>query len=102
MNKYKIKAVKSLSGAFYFQVIEKGNTTAFSNFAAAKESVWRRLKRERKETSAFSMLVALSINLLSMQELSLYKKLAITSCKGISPRQYGYLKGIYERQDREW
>jgi hypothetical protein len=48
------------------------------------------------------MILALAANLLEADELALYTKLRKNKCAGITVKQYGYVKGIYERQKRAW
>lgn len=63
------------------------------------------LKVQRKyirECSAYSKLVRISVNLLSISELKFIEKLNKTKCLGITNDQYRYISGIYERQEREF
>lgn len=85
-----------------WQVKFNGTVNNFNNFPAAVEYGRKLFKRYYKEMSAFAMTQTLAINLLSVIDLEFIKKLKKSSCKGITPKQYGYLKGIYERQKAEW
>jgi hypothetical protein len=69
--------------------------------AAAIEATKRWLKFYR-ESAAKSKLDCISQNLLSVRDLDFVKKLHRSNCKGITKAQYGYLSGIYERQEKEW
>ena len=102
MSKYKIKTQKAINGDYFFAVYRDGNTTAFPTFEGALNSVARRILRDRKEASAFGMVCNTSINLLSIHERQLIEKLQKTKCLGITQRQYGFLKGIYDRQQKAW
>ena len=96
------QAVNMFGGRFWKVSDGRGHYGVFTTFEAAKEHVDKKLKRSRKEASAYSMLQRISINLLSHKDAELVNKLLKTKCSGITPRQYGYLKGIHERQEREW
>lgn len=74
----------------------------FLSFEAAATEAKKRWKRYYKESAAFAMLGNISRNLLSIDELALVQSLHRTKCRGITKAQYGYLKGIHERQEREW
>lgn len=74
----------------------------FDNFEAACKHVEKAIKRARKEASAFSMVSTIAVNLLSVQDRGLVDKLVKGKCRGITKAQYGYLRGIHERQEREW
>lgn len=101
--KIEIKSVKTLiPGSFYWRVTIDNKTTNYADAAGAYTYAKKYLKRYYKESAAFSMLARISTNLLSEPELAIVKKLRRTRCKGLSPKQYGYLTGIYERQMREW
>jgi hypothetical protein len=106
MTKYSIKSSTSLTGELFWVVKvttdNKISVTSFATFDGASESVRKRILRERKESSAFSMVKNISINLLSHKDAELVNKLKSSFCLGITPRQYGYLKGIYERQERSF
>lgn len=86
----------------FWGVEEKNTTTFFSSHKSAWEYVRKKLLRARKEASAFSMVSTIAVNLLSVQDRGLIDKLIKSKCKGITKAQYGYLKGIHERQEREW
>jgi hypothetical protein len=79
-----------------------GDLKSFLTFEAALKDMNKRLKRVYKEASAYSIARTISSNLLSIDEGTLVRKLNKSKCKGITPKQYGYLKGIHERQQREW
>ena len=101
--KIKIHAVPTRTpGQFYWSVKIDGNITHWPQPVGAYEYVKKYLKRYYKECAAYSMVTSLAVNLLSEDEFSLIKSLKKSKCKGISIRQYGYLKGIHERQIREW
>lgn len=101
--KLKIKAIPTRTpGLFYWCVTTDKNTTNYSEYAGAYEYAKKYLKRYHKECSAYSMVQTLAFNLLESKEFELCKKLLKNKCKGITPKQYGYLKGIHERQKREW
>ncbi len=102
MQKLHIKAQKALNGRWFYIATADSGTTCYADFEGARQYAWKKLKRARKEASALSMVLNVSINLLSMQERDLIFKLQNSKCAGITPRQYGYLKGIYERQERAW
>lgn len=74
----------------------------FQSFEAAEREGKKIWKRYYKENAAFSMIEKIAQNILTIQELDFVRKLQRSRCKGISLKQYGYLKGIYERQQREW
>lgn len=100
--KIKIKAVKTVMGNYFWKVETPHNWNAFETNEGAFEYVRKYIKRYQKESSAASMVRILSVNLLSIKEAEFVYKLEKSNCKGITKRQYGYLKGIYERQQREW
>ena len=103
MIKLRIKAQKTTNGGYFFIVTSDSITPiAFETFEGARIYAEKKLKRARKEASAYAMLQGISINLLSFKDMDLALKLLKNKCAGISPRQYGYLKGIYDRQQREW
>lgn len=102
MQKLQIKAQRALNGQFFYYATKDQNTAVFPTFEAARLYGWRKIKRERKEASAFAMLCNISMNFLSVKDAELVQKLKHSKAVGISPRQYGYLKGIYERQERAW
>jgi hypothetical protein len=60
------------------------------------------IKRFYKECVAYSCLQTIAVNRLSVEEHGLIQKLLRTRCKGITKAQYGWLRGIHERQEREW
>jgi len=74
----------------------------FECFEDAHRYMSKTLKRMYKEASAFSMARTVSANMLNLAEKDLVRKLCRNKCKGITPKQFGYLKGIHERQQREW
>jgi hypothetical protein len=74
----------------------------FLTFEACSIEAKKRWKRYYKESAAFAMVSSLYSNLLSLDELDFIKHLVKVKCKGITKAQYGYLKGIHERQEREW
>jgi hypothetical protein len=97
-----IKAQKSITGGWFYIATQDKTTTCYSSFEAARQYGWKKLKRMQKEASAFAMISQISVNLLSVKDAELVNKLKNTKCASITPRQYGYLKGIYERQERAW
>ena len=104
--KIKIKSHKSLFcgsfGNIFWTVTFNGKTTSYPNAEAAFQGATKRYKRFYKESAAFSMLKDLAHNMLEIKEYDFVTKLHRTKCAGITKSQYGYLKGIYERQQREW
>ena len=101
--KIQIKSVPTLRpGQFYWRVTIDSNTTNYADCGGAYDYVRKYIKRYYKECCAFSMVSTLSYNLLSTDELALVSKLRRFKCKGITKAQYGYLKGLHERQQREW
>ena len=74
----------------------------FLSFEAATLEAVKQYKRFYKESSAFSMVENIGANLLSARDQEFVAKLNKNKCKGITKRQYGYIKGIHERQEREW
>jgi hypothetical protein len=74
----------------------------YVSYDAAAMEAEKRWKRFYKESAAKSMLDCVSHNLLNVADQMFISKLQRTKCKGITVAQYGYLKGIYERQQREW
>lgn len=74
----------------------------FHTFDAAALWAKKEMKRFYKESTAFSVLNDLKKELLACRELELYDKLKRNKCKGITKAQYGWLRGIHERQTREW
>lgn len=87
-----------------FWVVFFGNykPEVFSSHEAAIEATQKRWKRFYKENVAYSIVQKLSINKLSEHEKDFVLKLAQTQCKGITKKQYGWIRGLYERQEREW
>lgn len=101
--KLKIKCIQNpLWVCSVWRVEFNSITTDFNSNLAAITFADKQWKRYYKEQAAYSMLISLSINLLSIAEAMLHAKLLSTKCKGITKKQYGYLKGIHERQEREW
>jgi hypothetical protein len=104
--KIKISSSPSLTGGLFWNVTITHNnikqTTSYCEPAGAYEFARKKLKRAFKEAAAYSRLLKISTNLLNTGELSLVKKLTKSKCAGISKAQYGYLTGIYERQQRDW
>lgn len=74
----------------------------FHSFAAAQLWAKKELTRFYKESVAWSILLDLNTKIMACRELELYDKLKNNKCKGITKAQYGYLRGIHERQQREW
>jgi len=86
----------------YWIVEFRGERKIFEQYEGATNYALKIWKRYYKEQAAYSMLLGISINLLSVEEAEFYTKLSKSKCKGISKAQYGYLKGIHERQEREF
>ena len=63
-------------------------------FNALRELEFR-IIRDKK---AFSLLAQIRLELCSLEEEALIKKLQKSACVKITKRQYGYLKGSIERQ----
>src|ERR1700685_461515 len=74
----------------------------WEDFDKARAHLNRAMTRAWKEASAYSMARTISSNQLSMAEADVVRKLCKTKCRGITPKQWGYIKGIHERQQREW
>jgi hypothetical protein len=101
--KAKIKFIPSLiANSGFWQVTINGNTTNYEESAAAYEYARKKLKRVFKEQAAFSRVSKVSVNLLSIDEAKFIRKMIKSKCAGITKAQYGFLAGIYERQEREW
>lgn len=96
-----IRQVRNIFGRVW-EVEVAGDLHYFHTFDAAMTFLKKTLTRAYKEASAYSMARSISSNLLSIDEQALVRKLCKNKCKGITPKQYGYLKGIHERQEREW
>ena len=96
-----LRQMRNLYGLVW-EVEVAGNFYHFAEFDSALKHLNKTLKRCYKEASAYSMARSISSNLLSIDEGDLVRKLNKSKCKGITPKQYGYLKGIRERQQREW
>jgi hypothetical protein len=97
-----IRSNQCIVGGRYWYVKTPTTTTHYEHAEGAFTYAQKYLLRHRKEMSAFAMLDSISINLCSVEEADLIKKLKKNKCKGITKSQYGWLKGIYERQVREW
>lgn len=101
--KLKIKCIQNpLWITSAWDVTFDGKTERFNSHAAAilyANKVW---KRFYKEQAAYSMIMTIAVNNLNQTELEFVTKLLQSRCKGITKKQYGYLKGIHERQVREW
>src|SRR5271154_4912033 len=83
-------------------VVINGISVYFEDFDTAMKHMNKTLKRMYKEASAYSMARTRSSTGLNLAEGELVRKLNKSKCKGITPKQWGYLKGIHERQQREW
>jgi hypothetical protein len=101
--KIKIHSTQTLipGGRFWTTTIN-GKATHYTDYDAAFKAISKRLKREYKEAAAYSRVMKVSINLLAIHEQEFVKKLQKSKCRGITPKQYGYLAGIFERQERAW
>lgn len=70
-----------------------------STFKAAWEYLHKRINREIRQQKAFARIAnQLDVELLTVTEARLIKKLIKTKCDGITKKQYGWLVGICERQ----
>jgi hypothetical protein len=102
MPQLKIAAASLHSNGFYWSVQTPQGWTYYEHSSGAFTYARKYMLRNRKEMSAFSMLNKISINLCTFDEAELIRKLIRNSCKGITKAQYGWLVGIYERQERAW
>lgn len=101
--KLKIKCIQNpLWVTNAWDVSFNGKTERFNNPEAAQEYARKIFKRYVKESAAFSMVMQIAVNLLCQKDNEFINKLIKNKCKGISKAQYGYLKGIHERQERDW
>lgn len=101
--KLKIKCIQNpLWVASVWDVTFNDKTERFNNPEAAQEYARKIFKRYVKESAAFSMCMTIAVNLLSVRDSEFIAKLIKNKCKSITKAQYGYLKGIHERQEREW
>jgi hypothetical protein len=100
--KMQIRSQRSVVGDLFWIVDFNGAVTVYHNVHAAQEAAFKRYKRWYKENGAFSRLSKISDNLLSVEEYQFIQKMRKSKCKGITKAQYGYLVGIYDRQQREW
>src|ERR1700692_1037988 len=96
-----LRKTKNMFGECW-AVTVNGSTEYFHDFNTAVGRMSKKLKRIYKESCAYSMARALSANTLSIDEQDFVRKMCKCKCAGISMKQYGYLKGIHERQEREW
>ncbi len=96
-----IRQVRNIFGNVW-EVDVAGNLHYYHTFDTAMIFLKKTLTRAYKEAAAYSMARTLSSTGLSIAEGALVRKLNKSKCKGITPKQYGYLKGIHERQEREW
>lgn len=99
--KFKIKYQRTMFSGIWV-VTYGSNSVYFVESIGAQEYVRKKSKRILKESAAFARLQGIAVNLLSHEEFELVQKLKKTKCAGISPKQYGWLAGIYERQKRAW
>lgn len=103
--KLKIKCIQNpLWITSVWDVTFADKTERFNSHLAAityANKVWTRYY---KEQAAFSMLQTIAVNMLCISngDFDLCSKLNKTNCVGITKRQYGYLVGIHERQQKEW
>lgn len=77
-------------------------TYAFTSFVAAQIYAEKLVTRAYKEMVAYSIICHLETWLLPSREEELVVKLRDLKCIGITKRQYGYLRGIWERQKGKW
>jgi hypothetical protein len=104
-SRYRIRAIKVHSNplTFYWSVIHpNGNSTHYEKYEAAFAYVVKKLKRELKEQVAYSRALKISINLLALIERAFVTEMLKCKCIGITKKQYGWIAGIYERQQKEW
>lgn len=94
--------IKLFKDGHVWCVVFNKDSSWFENYEGATEYALKVYKRYYKEQAAYSRLCQISSNLLSVEERAFYNKLVRTRCKGITKAQYGFLTGIYERQEREW
>ena len=69
------------------------------NYQVGAFNLW--LQREKfivRELKAWAKLQQINMRLLSMHDTVFIQKLVKHECANITKRQYGYLSGIYERQ----
>lgn len=97
-----LRSNPTLNGQIFWTVQTPKSRTCYEHYEGALQFVHKYILRERKEMSAYSMVQAVSENLLNIDETALIRTLKRTKCRGITKKQYGYLKGIHERQEREW
>lgn len=102
MKKLRVFGAKSITGGFYWYVKTPTSVNAFEEHQAAILYASKFCTRWRKEHSAYSMVSTIAVNLLNVADSCFVQKLLRSKCKGISQSQYGYLKGIHERQERAW
>lgn len=101
--KLKIKCIQNpFWVASVWEVSFNGKVEQFNNPTAAYEYAKKAFKRYYKEQSAWSMARTIAVNLLNQRDEEFLIKIMSNKCKGITKGQYGYLKGIHERQEREW
>lgn len=101
--KLQIYASKStVLNYYYWTVRTPFSDSHYASFDAAQTYLNKFMLRYRKEASAYSMASTIAINLLDLKDQKFIKKMLARKCIGISKPQYGYLKGIHERQQREW
>ena len=102
MQKIQIRAVSLHSSGFFWSVVTPLGQTNYIHSAGAFTYAQKYCLKHRKEMSAFSILARIIVNLLTVEEAELVAALRKNSCKGITKAQYGWLVGIYERQERAW
>lgn len=85
-----------------WDVTFNGKTERFNNPTAAYEYAKKTFKRYYKEQAAYSMVQTISVNLLCLRDVEFITKMKANKCKRISTAQYGFIKGIHERQERDW
>jgi hypothetical protein len=72
--------------------------TYWGDFDKALAALNRMMTRVWKEESAYSMVRTIRAIDLNVAEADLVRKLCKSKCRGITPKQWGYIKGIHERQ----
>lgn len=101
--KLTIKSIPQFFGfPVHWEVNFNGERKIFPTHAGAVTHANKIWKRYYKEQAAISMILKISANLLCVKDKEFVSKLSKQGAVGITPKQYGYLKGIFERQERVW
>jgi len=93
--------IKYDKGTKYWRASFNNKHEWFITLQAAMYWSMKEAKRWYKESAAYSMLRAVVQDRMTVREQDFIIHLP-AKCKGITKAQYGYLKGIHERQQREW